>query len=386
MSLDTKTRNEEIVMKLLHYFITEKNYNPVVIHGAKDEIWLENLDGDYKIVRIVSNYIHNDEQFNFDFFKTQNILSKIKKKTLSFNVSAVNIFLNLGENVSFDDELQEKNMKFARIENVNDLEKYDFIMSAFPNIISKTKFNEKGTELFMKITKDINNKNEKDAKYAEKLFKPKEPVVTKTLIYINVFIFVMMYVFGSGSTDAETLIRFGALYPELVMRGEYFRLVTSGFLHVGGLHILFNMYALHIIGPQIESFFGKYRFLLIYFFSLIMASLMSLVFYPGNTIGAGASGAIFGLLGSLLYFGHYNRVYLGNVMRSQIVPILMINLAIGFMIPGINNAAHIGGLIGGVLATNALGIPDKQKVEDNIHGIIITLIFTAFMIYLTFFM
>ena len=63
------TSGDELVMKLLHYFITEKNYNPIILQGAEDEIWLENLESDYKIIRIVSNYIHNDEQFDFDIFK-----------------------------------------------------------------------------------------------------------------------------------------------------------------------------------------------------------------------------------------------------------------------------------------------------------------------------
>ena len=67
-------QNEEIIVKLLHYFITDKNYNPVILHGAKNEIWLENLDSDYKIIRIVSNYIHNDEQLNVDVFRTKQIM------------------------------------------------------------------------------------------------------------------------------------------------------------------------------------------------------------------------------------------------------------------------------------------------------------------------
>ena len=67
-------KNEEIIVKLLHYFITDKNYNPVILHGAKNEIWLENLDNDYKIIRIVSNYIHNDEQLDFDVYRTKQIM------------------------------------------------------------------------------------------------------------------------------------------------------------------------------------------------------------------------------------------------------------------------------------------------------------------------
>jgi len=76
-------KNDEIVMKLLHYFITEVGYSPIILHGAKDEIWLEKLDGNYQIVRIVSNYIHNKEQLDFDLYRTKQITKKIKKKTFS---------------------------------------------------------------------------------------------------------------------------------------------------------------------------------------------------------------------------------------------------------------------------------------------------------------
>ena len=75
--------NDLLVMNLVHYFITEKDYNPVILHGVNDEVWLENMDSDYKLVRIVSHYIHNEEQLSFDRFKLQRILSNLKKKTLS---------------------------------------------------------------------------------------------------------------------------------------------------------------------------------------------------------------------------------------------------------------------------------------------------------------
>ena len=80
----TLNKNDEIVMKLIHYFITEKGYNPIILHGAKDEIWLENNSEDYQIVRIVTNYIHNKEQLDFDIFKAKSIMKKIGHKTFSF--------------------------------------------------------------------------------------------------------------------------------------------------------------------------------------------------------------------------------------------------------------------------------------------------------------
>ena len=92
MMLDDKN---VLAMKLLHYFITEKNYNPIILQGVENEIWLENLNEDCKVVRIVSSYIHNKEQFDFDRFKTKKILGKIKKKTLSLNMNVLSIFLDL---------------------------------------------------------------------------------------------------------------------------------------------------------------------------------------------------------------------------------------------------------------------------------------------------
>ena len=103
------------------------------------------------------------------------------------------------------------------------------------------------------------------------------------------------------------------------------------------------------------------------------------------TVSVGASGAIFGLLGSLLYFGYYYRVYLGNLIHSQIIPVILLNLCIGFLTPGIDNAAHIGGLIGGVLSTMAVGLKYKSKKSDRINGVILTVIFISFLVYLGFF-
>ena len=95
----TISTNDEMVIKLLHYFITEEGYHPIILHGVKDEIWLENLDSEYKIVRIVSNYIHNDEQLSYDTLRTNQIIKTIKKKTFSHSMNTLSFFVNLGENV-----------------------------------------------------------------------------------------------------------------------------------------------------------------------------------------------------------------------------------------------------------------------------------------------
>ncbi len=379
--MDAITKSDEIVMKLLHYFITEKGYNPIVLHGAKDEIWLENLNSDYKIVRIVSNYIHNNEQFDFDLFKTKKIVKKIQKTTFSLNMNALSIFINLGENVNIKETY--RNIDIVNLKEFDDIKQYKTVMEVFPDIIKKSKIKEKGMELFFKLTSEINKKNEQEGIKAEEIFKPKKPIITVSLIIINVIVFILMYILGKDSQDAFTLIKFGAFQKDLILGGEYYRLITSAFLHIGIFHLLFNCYALYVIGRQLESFLGKIKFLIIYLVSALCGSLMSMIF--PISISAGASGAIFGLLGSLLYFGYNYRVYLGTVLKSQIIPLILINLIFGFMVSGINNAAHIGGLIGGILITMSLGIKYKSKKSEQINGIVLLSLFLGFLIYMGFF-
>lgn len=377
------TKNDEVVMKLLHYFITEQGYSPIVLHGAKEEIWLENMESDYKIVRIVTNYIHNNEQLDFDLFKTKKIVDKIKKKTVTLTANTLSIFLNLGENVDFQKYLHVNHIDCAQIKEVKDLKKYDYVMEIFPNITKKTNFKESGMELFLKLTQEISKKSESDQKVAESIFTAKKPYITYGLIIINVILFLLMYIFGNGSTNIMTLLNFGASYPPLVRGGEYWRLISSSFLHIGIVHLVLNMYALYIIGSQLEGFLGRTKYLVVYLGSAILGNLLSILFL-GNSISAGASGAIFGLFGSLLYFGYHYRIYLGNVLHSQLIPILIINFILGFVLSGIDIYSHIGGFVGGLLITMALGIPNKSNTSERVNGVVLLVMFTAFLLFLFF--
>lgn len=370
-----------LVMNLVHYFITEKNYNPVILHGIEDEIWLENMDNDYKIVRIVSHYIHNEEQLNFDRFKLNRITKNLKRKTFSLKMPVISIYTNLSEDITLP---EEKDVLSVNIGNVKEIQNKD-LTEVFPDIVKKTNHKEKGIDLFMKISEDINKNTYKKSLKVDKIFSKKLPIITYTIMIICLLVFIATYIFGNGSQDTQTLLKFGANWDVLTKSSpkEYYRLLTSTFLHIGFIHIIVNMYSLYVIGPQVESFFGKLKYLFIYLFSGICGSMLSLAF-THNTISAGASGAIFGLLGSLLYFGYYYRAYLGNVVKSQIVPIILLNLAIGFILTGIDNAALIGGLVGGIVASMAVGIPDKSTKFEKINGLVMLIIYFAFLVYLGF--
>ena len=370
-------KKDIITMKLLHYFITNQNYNPVVLHGAKNEIWLENMNSEYKIIRIVSGYIHNNEQLDFDTFKTRKIVKNIKRKTFNLTMPVLSIFVDLGDNVNLK---EEKDIDFVSIKNEKDVKKYDFLYKCFPDIDKKLKFTEKGMNLFLKITDDINKKNMEEAKRVEELFKPKKPIITYVLIAINVIIFLL----GMILNLSDTFINLFANYGPLVTEGQYYRLFTSMFIHANLFHILFNMYALYLLGSQAEGFFGKGKFLVIYILSGISGSLLSILLNQG-AVSVGASGAIFGILGALLYFGYNNRVYLGNTLIREIVPVILINLAFGFMMTGVDNFAHIGGLIGGITTAMAVGFHSNTGKSDRINGIIITIMLFAFLIFMNFF-
>ncbi len=373
---------DENVMKLLHYFITVQGYNPIVLHGAENEIWLENMDNDFKIVRIVSHYIHNDEQLKFDVYRTRQIVKKIKKQTFSFSVKTLSIYINLGDNVNLDKFVDLNNIEIVKINNISDLKNNNVVMKNFSDIMDVTNYDEQGMDLFLKLTSEINMKNENDNNIASDIFKIKKPYITLGIILINFFLFLLMYVFGKGSTDAYTLVQFGALYKPLVLKGDIYRLLTTAFLHIGIVHLLVNSYSLYVIGSQLESFLGKLKFLFVYLISAISGSLMSIIF--SNNVSAGASGAIFGLLGSLLYFGFNYRVFLGNVLKSQIIPLIVLNLGLGFMISGIDSAAHVGGLIGGILSTMAVGLKHKTSRFERINGCIILIIYIVFLCYMGF--
>ena len=372
-----------LVMKLLHYFITIKGYNPIILRGVNNEIWLENMEGPYNIIRINTGYIHNNEQFDFDMFKTKRIMDKIKFKTFSFSLNALSFFLDLGDNV---DLKEGKNIDCIKVVNEEDVKNSNLVLESFPDLKDKLNYSEEGVELFSKITEDINRKNMKDMQESEEVFKEKTPYITYALIIINVLVFISMYIFGHGSEDIRTLYSFGALDKVSVVNyHEYYRLITSAFLHKGFLHLICNMYALYILGSEIESYFGKLKYLFIYFISALVGSLVSLVFISENTISAGASGAIFGLMGALLYFGYYYRAMLNNAITKQIVPLILLNLFIGFISSDINNFAHLGGLFGGLIASMIVGVKYKSGKNEKTNGIIVLLLFIAFLIYMIFF-
>lgn len=372
-----------LVMKIIHYFVTKKNYQPIIIKGITDEVWLENKDSEYSIIRIVTRSIINEEQFNYDYLKTKSIAKQIKRKTFDFSMNILSIYTNLS-NEKLIDNINDKKIINVSIKTEEELVNNEIILKSFKDIKDNILVSEDDFKAIMQITNDINVKTIEETEKREKVMNNKKPILTYILILINVIVFALMYIYGNGSEDIETLKNFGANYIPLVKSGEYIRLITSAFVHIGIIHLLSNMYALYVIGRQVEQLYGRMKYILIYFISAITGSLFTVVFSSSNTVAAGASGAIFGLLGALLYFGYSYRGYIGNSIINQVLPAILLNLVIGFSSPNIGNSAHIGGLIGGYLISMALGIDTEKDNKSKINGIVLTIILILFMIYIGF--
>ncbi|MGH2725217.1 MAG: rhomboid family intramembrane serine protease [Actinomycetota bacterium] len=209
---------------------------------------------------------------------------------------------------------------------------------------------------------------------------PRRPrSVTAVLLVINLSVFVVEMGLG-GATDTRVLARMGAMVPILVAQGEYWRLFTAIFLHVGVVHLALNSLGLYIFGNLIENVLGSARFLAIYLVGGLCASATSFAFSGPGTVAAGASGAIFALLGAWLAYNLRRRSL--SLARSNIqgaLVLIAINLVFGFSVPGIDNLAHLGGLAAGVgagLAAEGIGRRDLRAVT-RIAGFVLLLAVAA---------
>ncbi|KAB8128437.1 rhomboid family intramembrane serine protease [Gracilibacillus oryzae] len=182
----------------------------------------------------------------------------------------------------------------------------------------------------------------------KKLFEQGKPFWTYVLLVINVIMYGLLELNG-GSTSIETLLAFGAKYNLAIVDGEWWRIISSMFLHIGLPHIILNMMALYFIGTLVERIYGNMRFLIIYFLAGIAGGIASFAF--NSSIAAGASGAIFGLFGALVFFGTQFPKEFFRTIGWNVIFVIGLNVVFGFTVAQIDNGAHIGGLIGGFIAS-----------------------------------
>ncbi|ALV21305.1 MULTISPECIES: rhomboid family intramembrane serine protease [Carnobacterium] len=210
----------------------------------------------------------------------------------------------------------------------------------------------------------------------------KQPLLTYAFLGLQILLFILM-TFNGGSTNTHTLIEYGAKFNPFIVLGDWWRLFTPMFLHIGWMHLLLNSIILYYLGIQLESIFGHWRFGLIYLLSGFAGNAASFAF--NNAISAGASTAIFGLFGAALMLG---KTYPNNPaiqqMSKNFMLLVLINLVFGVFDSSIDLAGHIGGLAGGYLLATAIStidpLPRWKKRRLQFGGLFLVMVILLLVI------
>lgn len=186
--------------------------------------------------------------------------------------------------------------------------------------------------------------------------------------------------------EGSNLFYWGAKESQLIRDGEYWRFITPLFIHIGLIHFLVNSYSLYALGPYTERVFGKKLFLSIYLASGIAGNIASTIIHPNPS--AGASGSLFGIMGAAFWFEWAisrspNPLLAKTSMVKSFIPVILLNLFIGFMIPMIDHAAHMGGLVTGIWLSAAFlnWYPNSVKKRNQSLGLLLITSFMLTLIY-----
>ncbi|MGX7351852.1 peptidase S54 [Enterococcus canis] len=206
----------------------------------------------------------------------------------------------------------------------------------------------------------------------------RKPLVMYAFLGIQTIVFILMTVsetFGSGLLSNQ-IVGWGAMFkPYVVMDHEYWRFITPIFIHFGIAHFALNSITLYYLGSQIETVFGHWRFFLIYLGGGILGNAVSFAFGQANAISAGASTSLFGLFGAFVVIGyHFRHNPAIAQMARQYFMLILLNLGFNLFMPSIDILGHIGGVFGGALVANVLGVQSGQgdfTIHDKIIGTVL---------------
>lgn len=184
--------------------------------------------------------------------------------------------------------------------------------------------------------------------------------VTRALIIVNIIVFAVMALNG-GTQNTENLVRFGAVFKPYIAAGQWWRLFTAAFIHIGFMHILFNMYFLYQLGPTFEMLYGSRNFLIIYLVSGIIGNLVSFAFGSPGTVSAGASTSLYGIFGLALgiMLNYKNDAMLAN-FGASFLSVIAINVIYSLISPNVGILGHFGGLVGGLLLSGIFPVVNRE--------------------------
>lgn len=170
--------------------------------------------------------------------------------------------------------------------------------------------------------------------------------ITSVIIALNVIMLVLMEIYGS-SEDVYTLLKFGAMFKAEGFVTEWWRFITAIGLHIGWTHLLFNCFALLVFAPPLERMLGKYRYVLLYVLSGVTGNVFSYLIQSDSYIGAGASGAIYGVYAAYIFLAVFRKDIMNYSSRKTIQTIVIIGVIYSIIVPRVDLWAHMGGFAGG---------------------------------------
>ncbi|SMQ82868.1 rhomboid protease GluP [Bacillus sp. OV166] len=363
-------RERYIFWKLAYSFISDHGYRIIQLFDNQKELWLEKIEN--KKAPIIRMLLHNLDWSNAmqrDIEFTAANGERVRKQIGRHELNVVNIYVSQFPPV---DEYEFRLVKpFVHSEG----NKTIVSSTLFAQGVYEAGFHRiserLGAELHFSINDDYLEEDVESVKkaaldYAIKKVKTEraillngKPIFTYVFIAIQVAVFFWLQLHG-GSTNTSTLIKYGAKVNQLIVEGEWWRFITPVFLHIGFIHLAMNTLALYFLGTEVERIFGNLRFLWIYLFAGVTGFIASFIF--SANLSAGASGAIFGCFGALLYFGVIYPKLFFRTMGLNLLVVLGINLMVGFSASGIDNAGHLGGLAGGFIAAGTVHFPKKNKL------------------------
>lgn len=384
------TDEKYLFYQLADKMVHEKNFNVLYYNKNDEEIWLEKIVQQTPlIIRIAcqgfnwKKHMVEDAIKSFHSFNQRMRLMTGRGQVIfhSVYISPTTLFDPETE-IKFPIEtIQNKKLQQLYIHYIDEVHEENKALMDFIDLLQMSSVDLTKQRVEDTKTKEINATRSQLVKAKDKrkplsgnVFLYGKPRIAYLLIGINIAVYLMLELNG-GSTNIENLIRFGAKFNPLILEGEWWRLVTSMFLHIGPIHAFMNMFALYYLGLLVERIYGSERFLIIYLLAGIVGSLASFAF--SYQISAGASGAIFGLFGALLFFGTIHRRIFMQTMGRSIVLIIFINIVFGITVPQIDMGAHLGGLIGGYIVSAMTHLPRNKSFIIQMSALIVYIAFVV---------
>lgn len=383
-------KNEiEIIMKS---FTKYKDFMPLyneenkIRIDEKDNIMIKDYFGTMIVLELINGDLFSEEEIKQYFINVKEKLLSIKKNKVVYSFG---IFI-------FENDPPIEIAKIIEDNQVSNLADRKYLRSMFVNLEAqsvmshfKTKRDEFGIKEHLKKYFSEYKKNDNSFASFEDIvekkkmesrieFKSEKTIITYILIALNLLIFALMglYSWRSGTDYNTLLLEFGSKENAHILQGEYWRFITPIFLHLNIVHVALNCYSLYFIGILAERIFGKAKFITIYFAAGILGNIFSFAFSLNS--GVGASGAIFGLFGAILFICIEKPALFKSGLGYNIVGVICINLFYGFTNSGIDNFAHLGGLVGGLIFAGIFNESKKKLWYFNRYVyVLLALIITS---------